>query len=132
MNRINIIKPYRYLDMWVFNDESRGIVQEPFINGADSILDIWAKNLSSTSTVNSFLILFSEKPFPDYQYEISWIREEFEGNWYKFAELNMDGWLCPALFKYFNKTPSEIFIRTALSNRGIVNLTSRQKGRAVK
>lgn len=116
MNGINIIKPYRYLDMWVFDDELRGIVQEPFINGADSILDIWAKNLSSISTVNSFLILFSEKPFPDYQYEISWIRKEFEGNWYKFAELNMDGWLCPALFKYFNKMPNEIFIRTALSN----------------
>ena len=36
MNSINIIKPYKYLDMWVFDDEKVGLLQEPFISGADT------------------------------------------------------------------------------------------------
>ena len=30
MNSINIIKPYKYLDMWGFDDEKVGLLQEPF------------------------------------------------------------------------------------------------------
>ena len=26
-------------------------------------------------------------------------------------DFNMEGWLCPALFKYFDKAPSEIYVK---------------------
>jgi hypothetical protein len=38
MNAINIIAPYKYLGMWVFDDPRVGLVQEPFVSGADTMI----------------------------------------------------------------------------------------------
>ena len=37
MNAINIIAPYRHLDMWVFDDPRVGLSAEPFVGGADTM-----------------------------------------------------------------------------------------------
>src|SRR6478735_5427577 len=37
--RINVIAPYRYLDMWVFDDPRAGLSAEPFVGGADTMID---------------------------------------------------------------------------------------------
>src|SRR4249919_3679921 len=39
MNAINVIAPYKSLGMWVFDDPRVGLVQEPFVSGADSMID---------------------------------------------------------------------------------------------
>lgn len=31
------------------------------------------------------------------------------GNWYWNESLGMEGWLCPALFKYFDTAPERIY-----------------------
>jgi hypothetical protein len=31
------------------------------------------------------------------------------GNWYFCEQLGFEGWLCPALFKYFDKAPPELY-----------------------
>jgi hypothetical protein len=41
--------------------------------------------------------------FPGHQRKMTWKREETRGNWYGSAEPPMEGWLCPALFQYFEK-----------------------------
>jgi hypothetical protein len=33
--------------------------------------------------------------------------QESGGNWYYCPQLDIEGWLCPALFKYFEKAPAE-------------------------
>jgi hypothetical protein len=38
-------------------------------------------------------------------------REEFGGNWYQADEPPMEGWLCPALFRYFETAPAELFVK---------------------
>ena len=38
MNTICAIYPYRHEDLWVFDDEAVGLLQEPFVSGADRIL----------------------------------------------------------------------------------------------
>jgi hypothetical protein len=38
-----------------------------------------------------------------------WRREEMGGNWYYSADLDLEGWLCPALFCYFETAPEKIF-----------------------
>nr|WP_323697113.1 DUF6717 family protein [Thiorhodovibrio litoralis] len=40
-----------------------------------------------------------------------WQRKEYDGNWYRSDTLDMEGWLCPALFKYFDKAPKRIFVQ---------------------
>jgi hypothetical protein len=39
MNAINVIAPYKHHGMWVFNDSRVGLVQEPFVAGADTVID---------------------------------------------------------------------------------------------
>ena len=34
-----------------------------------------------------------------------------DGNWYYSPELDMEGWLCPALLKYFDEAPRELFVQ---------------------
>lgn len=43
--------------------------------------------------------------------KLEWRRGEFGGNWYFSPEFNLEGWLCPALFKYFDQAPKEIFVK---------------------
>jgi hypothetical protein len=103
MNAINIIAPYKYLDIWVFDDARVGLVQEPFVSGADSIIDRVVTDIAGAE--NGFILLFSAHAFPGSQYHLDWRRAESGGNWYFSPDLDMEGWLCPALLKYFDAPP---------------------------
>jgi hypothetical protein len=39
MNAINVIAPYKHLGMWVFDDPRVGLSKEPFVSGADAMID---------------------------------------------------------------------------------------------
>ena len=58
-----------------------------------------------------FLMTFSGAPFPGYSVHLEWKREEFGGNWYFCETLSMEGWLCPALLKYFESAPLNIYVK---------------------
>lgn len=107
MNSIQIIAPYRYHGSWVFDDDRVGLVKEPFVSGADTIIDTWVKDLPKAAA--GFRLLFSLAPFPGHTLHLQWLREEEGGNWYHWAERDMEGWLCPALFKYFPQAPADIY-----------------------
>ena len=106
-NSIMVIHPYKYHGAWVFDDEKVGLVREPFVSGADTIIDRFVENIPWAE--NGFTLLFSSRPFPGHQAEFEWRREDFGGNWYYCKQLDMDGWLCPALFRYFDEAPEKIY-----------------------
>lgn len=54
----------------------------------------------------------SSTPFPGHQYCLDWRREESGGNIYYAAKLDMEGWLCPALLKYFPEAPKQLYVQT--------------------
>ncbi len=107
MNSIFAIHPYLHEGIWVFDDASVGLRQEPFVSGSDTILDQMVLAIPKAET--GFTLLFSSRPFPGYQIEIEWRRSEMAGNWYYCAALDLEGWLCPALFKYFDTAPRRIY-----------------------
>ena len=109
VNAINVIAPYRYLNMWVFDDARVGLVQEPFVSGADSIIDQAVAHISDARS--GFLMLFSSSPFPGYEFRLEWRRSESDGNWYYSADFGLEGWLCPALLRYFDQPPKELFVQ---------------------
>jgi len=109
MNSISIIVPYRYEGMWVFDDLRVGLDKEPFVSGADKMIDVLVADIPDAE--KGFRLLFSPLPFPGYTVRLQWRREEYSGNWYFSPDHNMEGWLCPALFKYFDKAPKEIYIK---------------------
>lgn len=106
-NTMMVIFPYRHSGMWVFDDEKVGLVKEPFVSGIPEMIDQIVAKIPNAE--NGFRLLFSASAFPGFQYELTWVREEYEGNWYRWDKTNMDGWLCPALFKYFDVSPEKIY-----------------------
>jgi len=109
MNAMLVIHPYLREGTWVFDDERAGLVKEPFVAGADIIIDLLVRDIPNAGL--GFTLLFSASPFPGHQAVLEWRREEYEGNWYYCRELELEGWLCPALFKYFDVAPKKIFVQ---------------------
>ena len=120
MNSIFAIHPYKTKGIWVFDDPKVGLLQEPFISGADEIIERLAARLDNAEA--GFTLLFSANPFPGHQTTFEWRRAEMDGNWYYNVQLDMEGWLCPALLKYFDPPPQRIYAqftsRNAVANAG--------------
>jgi hypothetical protein len=95
--------------MWVFDDPRVGLVQEPFVSGADTMIDRVVRDIPTAE--KGFTLVFSQAPFPGSQLRLEWRRGEASGNWYYSPELDMEGWLCPALFRYFTEAPPNIYVQ---------------------
>ena len=109
-NSIQVINPYWAFDTWVFDDPAKNLEAEPFVSGAPELLNIHAEDIPNAYQ-DGFRLLFSPGPFPGYQLVVDWVREEHGGNWYKSDERGLEGWLCPALFKYFDAAPPKIYVK---------------------
>ncbi|MDD5454898.1 MAG: hypothetical protein PHW62_05330 [Candidatus Ratteibacteria bacterium] len=108
-NSIFIIAPYNYEGAWVFDDASRGLKQEPFVAGIPGIIEKLVEDIPDAE--KGFRLYFSAQPFPGYTHTLVWIRGDSSGNWYECPQYKMEGWLCPAMFKYFNKAPKVIYFK---------------------
>ncbi len=114
-NTLFTIHPYRHGGIWVFDDEVVGLVREPFVSGADKIIDHFAGQLPHAE--EGFDLIFSAAPFPGYEAALLWQREDCGGNWYTLAGTPMEGWLCPALFCYFDEAPQQLYAQFVASER---------------
>ena len=100
MNAINVIAPYKHHGMWVFDDPRVGLVQEPFVAGADTMIDRVVADIPNAD--KGFTLIFSSTPFPGHQHRLDWLRADDDGgNWYYSDEFGMEGWLCPALPEFY-------------------------------
>jgi hypothetical protein len=109
MNSLFVISPYRYNGMWVFDDPAVGLAREPFVSGIDLMIDRLVAEIPHAA--EGFRLIFSPTPFPGYTVKLEWRRTEYGGNWYYSPQYQMEGWLCPALFKYFKEAPGELYGR---------------------
>jgi hypothetical protein len=108
-NQIAVIKPYHWEGMWVFDDERVGLEREALVAGADSMVDIAVAQKDIKNADTGFLLLFSVGPFPGADMQLEWVRAEFGGNVYRWDE--HEGWLCPALLRYFDVAPKQLFVQ---------------------
>jgi len=108
-NTISVVVPYKWEGLWVFDDPAVGLIREPFIAGIDTMIDRLVASIPGAN--QGFRLLFSCSPFPSHTVKLEWRREESGGNWYFCPQLEMEGWLCPALLKYFEQAPPDIYIR---------------------
>ena len=109
MNAIRAIYPYKHEGLWVFDDADVGLVKEPFISGADTIIDHFVKDIPAADA--GFRLIFSQFEFPGHDAEFIWDRPDASGNWYRLEALDMEGWLCPALLKYFDDPPEKLYAK---------------------
>ena len=108
-NQIMVIFPYLYDDTWVFDDQQAGLEKEPFVCGIPEMINIMTEELPDAD--RGFRMLFSSTPFPNYQAELIYLREEYGGNCYSWEKHSLEGWLCPAMFRYFQTTPEKIYCK---------------------
>ena len=108
-NAMLVIHPYRHQGTWVFDDERVGLVQEPFVAGIPEMIDVLVEDIPNAE--DGFRLLFSAREFPGWQKRLTLVRPESGGAYYATDDPPMEGWLCPALFKYFDEPPQEIYVK---------------------
>jgi len=108
-NSLQVLRPYKYQGSWVFDDPRVGLVREPFVFGIDEMIDRLVAAIPQAE--QGFRLIFSPQIFPAYAAKLEWRREEAGGNWYFSPTFGIEGWLCPALFKYFEAAPKELYAK---------------------
>ena len=108
-NSIMVLAPYRYNGTWVFDDERVGLVREPFVAGVPEMIDALVADIPDAD--KGFRLTFSAKPFPDYEKKLTHTRSDGVGNYYRLDDPPMEGWICPALFKYYDEPPAELYVK---------------------
>jgi len=106
-NQIMVIQPYWHCSTWCFDDPTVGLRAEPFVQGVPEILSRLVKDIPDARA--GFRLLFSVSEFPGYQLRATKVRDDCGGAWYRTED--SEGWLCHALFKYFDQAPDELFVR---------------------
>src|SRR5262245_22799016 len=102
-NAIYVVKPYKHEGGWFFDDPAVGLVREPLLTGTDRMIDVATAHIPNAG--HGFFAIFSASPFPDAEIVLERTREGEGGNYYRWAERSMEGWLCPALGQYFPQPP---------------------------
>ena len=106
-----VIRPYWSAGTWVFDDPAVGLVREPFVCGIPQMIDRLVADAEIPDARNGFRLLFSDRPFPGQQARFARVRSEHGGTWYRDEATGAEGWLCPALFKYFDEAPEVLHTR---------------------
>lgn len=110
MNSMMVIFPYNLSGIWVFDDSTVGLLREPFVGDVNEMINHVSASIPEARS--GFALFFSATPFPGCQMKLVWLRSDgAQGNFYFSPDLNKEGWLCPALLKYFLTPPPEIYIK---------------------
>ena len=121
MNSIMIIHPYWKHETWCFTDDSVGLKDEPFVAGADKMISMaLVQKGILMEAEKGFDLLFSAVEFPGHDIVLEHMEDNLEfssGNWYKtiINQIGVTGWLCPALFKYFEEAPEKIYAKFVIN-----------------
>jgi hypothetical protein len=128
---MSVLTIYPYLSewgaCWVFDDERTGLKEEAFVLGMSEMITRLVESKGIDDAQRGFALGFSLEPFEGQDTVLHWRRSDsthafwqadgslaqVSGNWYGglVAGLEMEGWLCPALFLYFQTPPKKIFVR---------------------
>jgi hypothetical protein len=109
-SQIKVIRPYKWEGIWVFDDPAVGLDKEALVAGMPELIEIATAQAGIREPEKGFVALFSKDPFPTAQVCLERVREESGGNVYRWPEVDREGWLCPALFRYFEEAPARLYI----------------------
>lgn len=112
MNSLFLLEPTRNkYGIWSFNDETTGLVNEPFVGQTNDLIDamVIEKCLNIEDAAEGIALVFSAEHFPGSQVELSLVNTSPTGTTYRCPKFKLNPWLCPALFKYFPKAPERLY-----------------------
>ena len=108
-NALLVIEPYRDGKMWRFDEPRLHLKGEPFVQGIPEMINVLVKDVPGAE--KSVRLIFSQQAFPGAEFRLDRVREQDGGNWYYNEKYQMEGWLCPALFKFFPRAPEHLYVK---------------------
>jgi hypothetical protein len=108
-NQLYVIAPYYKNGTWVFDDEKKGLLEEPFVSGVPQIIDRLSSDIPEAR--KGFRLVFSANEFPDFELKAIRGRPDGGGYWYSIEGTDQEGWLCPALLRYYKTAPETIYAK---------------------
>ncbi|MBX7246752.1 MAG: hypothetical protein K1X53_14745 [Candidatus Sumerlaeaceae bacterium] len=112
-NAIRMLEPFQMPGgIWVFDDPAFGLKREPFVGTINDMIDHFLAR-KGIPAEQGFVMYFSDRPIPNHDTHLVWEQSDGPecGDWYVCPELNVSGWLCPALLHYFKTPPKDIYVR---------------------
>lgn len=111
-NQLFVIAPYwcNSTQTWVFDDDRVGLVREPFVEGIPAMINKLLNEAGIENARTGFRMIFSANRFPG-STQLDKQQPEAGGCWYFAPDFEMEGWLCPAMFRYFEEAPDQIFVK---------------------
>lgn len=104
---------YRTPTGWAFDDARRGLQAEPFVYGAETLIDEILVS-QNNGHVSRCRLTFSDQSFASatvcLQREESEELEGLPGTWYREFATKRRAWLCPALTLYFEEPPAALYV----------------------
>jgi hypothetical protein len=108
-NAIFMIAPYWYEGTWVFDDPTTGLVREPFISGVPELINEIVRDIPDARL--GFRLTYAAVPYRGFKHKLKLLRDEYNGSWYGLEGTSIKGWLCLALFKYFDRGPEHLYVQ---------------------
>jgi hypothetical protein len=109
-NALLVIEPYRTGPSgWAFDAPALRLRSEPFVLGIPEMINRIVADIPGAD--RRVRLIFSQRPFPGGKFRLDRRHEENGGFWYFSEEYQMEGWLCPALFKFFPRAPQHIYVK---------------------
>jgi hypothetical protein len=116
-NSLFVIKPFKWNGMWVFDDDRVGLEKEPFVAGADTMIDTAVQWKGIQNAEDGFLWCFPQARSPTpISTSTGWGRTAAamctRADSRSITEVQeMEGWLCPALNLYYPEAPKKLYVQ---------------------
>lgn len=114
-NAIFFIRLKKSDGAWHFTDKARGLLREPLVAGIPDILEelLADEGIPLAKARKGLTVTFSGRPIPGAQLKLKRKKREAGGAWYEDGT-GQQGWLCPALLKFFAAPPATLHVVVAL------------------
>ena len=102
---------YKTNGTWMFDDESKQILEEPFVGGFSELIDFVLKEYKVFNGAHRGIdIEFSLENESDNMVKIEKV-EDLDDNWARYKYKNLEGLLCPVTLQYLGKHPDYFYIK---------------------
>jgi hypothetical protein len=108
MDAIMVIHPYKLDGVWMFDDDTAGLVRKALAPSAGEMIERLVTDIPQAH--DGFSLVFSAEPFSASEVQLQWRREASGGNWYYSPELDAEVLLGRGLLKYFPFAPKRIYV----------------------
>lgn len=105
---MNFLYIYRHLGTWCYDDPRSNIVAEPFVQGAEKIIDFALAEDGFSPETDLVKLYWNTKGHWTIEKIATEMRDGEQWNKYRLVNSTIEGWLCPQLLTFFHTAPEKL------------------------